>query len=258
MDKLLEIYRYRDMIKFLVRKELKGRYKGSALGFLWTFMNPLLQLIVYTLVFSRIIRVGVDQFYLFLFVALIPWIFFSSCLTTGAVSVINQKEMVKKIYFPREVLPIAHVNTNFINMLLSFVVIFVVLIIARVEINPVALLYLPLVMGVEYLLALGITLLTSAVTVYFRDLEHILGILALAWMYMTPIIYPIEYVPKAFLPLFMANPMTPVIIAFRDILYYGRSPQLGTLLHGFLLGLGMLLIGHLVFQHLHKHFAEEF
>jgi ABC-2 type transport system permease protein len=258
MDKLLEIYRYRDMIKFLVRKELKGRYKGSALGFLWTFMNPLLQLIVYTLVFSRIIRVGVDQFYLFLFVALIPWIFFSSCLTTGAVSVINQKEMVKKIYFPREVLPIAHVNTNFINMLLSFVVIFVVLIIARVEINPVALLYLPLVMGVEYLLALGITLLTSAVTVYFRDLEHILGILALAWMYMTPIIYPIEYVPEAFLPLFMANPMTPVIIAFRDILYYGRSPQLGTLLHGFLLGLGMLLIGHLVFQHLHKHFAEEF
>ena len=180
-----EIYAYREMIISLVRRELRGRYKGSVLGFLWTFVNPLLQLLVYTIVFSNIIRMGIEKYYLFLFVALIPWIFFQSSLTSGSSCVLNQKDMVKKIYFPREVLPIAHVTTNFVNMLLSFIVIFIVLAFSGITPNFVAILYLPIIMIVEYILSLGIALIASSVTVYFRDLEHILGIVGMAWMYLT-------------------------------------------------------------------------
>ena len=140
MSKIKEIYDYREMIFSLVRKDLRGRYKGSVLGFFWTFLNPLLQLIVYSLVFSIIVRVQVEKYYLFLFVALIPWLFFSSGLTSGAGAIISNKDLVKKIYFPREVLPISHTLTNFINMLLSFTVVFAVLIISGTPINFVALL----------------------------------------------------------------------------------------------------------------------
>lgn len=257
MNKLKEIYAYREMIISLVRRELRGRYKGSVLGFLWTFVNPLLQLLVYTLVFSNIIRMGIDKYYLFLFVGLIPWIFFQSSLTSGSSCILNQKDMVKKIYFPREVLPIAHVTTNFVNMLLCFIVIFIVLAFSGVKPNFIAILYLPIIMIVEYILSLGIALLASSITVYFRDLEHILGIIGMAWQFLTPIMYPIEIVPENLMPIFMANPMTPIIVAYRDILYYSKTPQLGTLFHAFILGIFMLLIGHFVFDKLQKHFAEE-
>lgn len=106
MERIKEIYNYRQMIFRLVRKDLRGRYKGSVLGFFWTFLNPLLQLLVYTMVFSVIMRSGIDKYYLFLFVALVPWIYFSSSLTGGATSIPGSGDMVKKIYFPRDVMPI--------------------------------------------------------------------------------------------------------------------------------------------------------
>ncbi len=252
-----EIYAYREMIFSMVQKDLRGRYKGSFLGFLWTFINPLLQLLVYNLVFSIILRSGVDKYYLFLFVALIPWIFFSSAITGGSVSVIAQKDLVKKIYFPNEVIPISYVTSCFVNMLLGFVVVIGVVIYSGVHISPLALLCLPVVMIVEYFLALGIAMITSAVTVYFRDLEHILTIIAMAWMYITPVVYDIEICPTEYRWIMHINPMTSVIIAFRDILYYGRVPEMMTLLEAVFLGVVFLLIGCLVFRKLKRRFAEE-
>ncbi|MFA6337113.1 MAG: ABC transporter permease [Saccharofermentanales bacterium] len=252
-----EIYAYREMIFSMVQKDLRGRYKGSFLGFLWTFINPLLQLLVYNLVFSIILRSGVDKYYLFLFVALIPWIFFSSAITGGSVSVIAQKDLVKKIYFPNEVIPISYVTSCFVNMLLGFVVVIGVVIYSGVHISPLALLCLPVVMIVEYFLALGIAMITSAVTVYFRDLEHILTIIAMAWMYITPVVYDIEICPTKYRWIMHINPMTSVIIAFRDILYYGRVPEMMTLLEAVVLGVVFLLIGCLVFRKLKRRFAEE-
>ena len=257
MKTIKELVAYREMIISMVRKDLRGRYKGSVLAFLWTFINPLLQLVVYTIVFSTIMRNGIDKFYLFLFVALVPWIFFQSSLTGGCMTVLGQKEMVKKIYFPREVLPIAYVTSSFVNMLFSFIVIFVVVLLSGVPINLLAICCLPVVMAVEYLLALGIAFLTSAITVYFRDLEHILGILSMAWMYMTPVIYSMDMIPARFQSLFMLNPMTPIVLAYRDILYYAKVPELSTLLHGFLLGVAILIVGWLVFGKLKKRFVEE-
>ena len=116
------------MVVTLVHKDLRGRYKGSVLGFMWTFINPLFQLLIYDIVFSKLMHNAVDRYYLFLFVALIPWIFFSASMTGGSMAVLGQKSLVTKIYFPREVLPIAYVTSSFVNMLLSFVVVFAVVI----------------------------------------------------------------------------------------------------------------------------------
>ncbi len=252
-----ELFAYRQMLFSLVRKDLRGRYKGSVLGFLWTFINPLLQLAVYTVVFSFILRNNIDKFYLYLFVALVPWIFFSSSLNGGSSCILAQKDMVKKIYFPREVLPMAYVTSCFVNMLFSFIIIFVVILISGTQISLLALLFLPIVMAVEYILALGIALLVSAVTVYFRDLEHILGILTMAWMYLTPIVYPISIVPQRLLPVFMVNPMTSIVLAYRDILYYAKIPSMQTLILAFVLGIAFLILGFFVFGKLKKHFVEE-
>lgn len=257
MKTLKELYEYRQMIISLVRRDLRGRYKGSVLGFLWTFLNPLLQLIVYTIVFSLILRAGIDKFYLFLFVALVPWIFFSTCITGGSSCILAQQDMVKKIYFPREVLPVSFVTSQYVNMLFSFIIIFIVVVLSGVGINLIALLYLPIIMIVEYIMALGVVMLVSSLTVYFRDLEYILGIVSMAWMYLTPVLYPVETVPENLVPIFNLNPMAPIIIAYRDILYYKQIPQLETLLQAFILGVVVLIIGCFTFSKLKKHFVEE-
>lgn len=257
MKTIRELYAYREMIFSLVRRDLKGRYKGSALGFLWTFINPLLQLGVYTLVFSVIMRNGIKDYYLFLFVALIPWIFFSTSLSGGSSCIWAQQDMVKKIYFPREVLPISFVTSQFVNMLLSLIVVFVVLIVSGKGLNPIALLYLPVIMLVEYLMALSVAMLSSAITVYLRDVEYILGIITMAWQFLSPVMYSVEQVPEKMLPLFNLNPMTPVIVAYRDILYYGEPPKLGTLIHAAVFGVAVLIIGIVVFGKLKRHFVEE-
>ena len=257
MSTIKELYAYRQMIFSLVKKDLRGRYKGSVLGFLWTFINPLFQLIVYTIVFSKILRNDIPRYYLYLFVALIPWIFFSSSITVGAASIISQKDLVKKIYFPRMVIPISYVTSCFVNMLLCFIVIFAVIIVTGAGINFLAVLTLPVIMIVEYIFALGMAMIASAVTVYFRDLEHILGIIAMAWMYLTPVVYSKKIVPDRYLPLFNLNPMTHIIDCYRTVLYEKQVPDLTALLWAAGLGVFFLVFGAFVFNKLQRHFAEE-
>ena len=253
---LKEIWAYRTMIRSMVHKDLRGRYQASVLGFLWTFIVPLCQLLVYTIVFSVIIRNNIEKFYLYLFVALIPWNFFSSCLTSGSSCLLQQKSMVNKIYFPREVVPIAFVTSSFVNMLYCEVVVFAVCIFSGVSFSLTGLLCLPLVMIVEYMFVLGITLITSSIDVYFRDLEHILGILAMAWMFMTPIMYDISIVPERLMPIFRLNPMTGIVTAYRDIMYWGRAPEAGTLGIAAVMGLLFLILGLFIFGRLKRRFSE--
>lgn len=257
MKIMKEIFEYREMIFSLIRRDLNGRYKGSILGFMWTFINPLLQLCVYTVVFSVIMRMGIDKYYMFLFVTLIPWMFFNTCLCGGTRVIFSQEDMVKKIYFPREVLPIAFVTSNFINMLLSFIVIFAVIFISGIGISLRAIMSLPVIMLVEYILALGIAMLGASITVYIRDLEQIFNIIGMAWMYMTPVLYSVDMVPDQLRGLYNLNPMTPIIVAYRDVLYYKQSPQMGTLVNALVWGIMVLTIGCLCFGKLKKRFAEE-
>ena len=258
-----EIYEYRQMIFGLVKRDLRGRYKGSVLGFLWTFLNPLLQLLVYTFLFSTILRTDIDKYYLHLFVALIPWMFFASSVQAGAGCVLNQSGMITKIYFPREVLPIAHVTSQFMNMLYTFIVVLAVVFISGVFPSPLALLQLPLIMVIEYCLALGLTMIVSAVTVYFRDLEYIMGIIIMAWQFLCPIMYSIDMIKALaesspwLLQIYMLNPMTPVVMAFRDILYYGQPADLSTLRLAAILAAICLVAGFMIFGKLKVRFAEE-
>jgi len=245
------------MIAGLVHREIRGRYKGSVLGFMWTFLNPLLQLGVYTLLFSVILKSDVPQYYIFLFVALVPWLFFSSCLSVGCNCILASGPMVTKIYFPREVLPISFVVSAFVNMLYCFIVVFAVLIFTGFGINPIALLYLPIIFAVEFLLCLGVTLFFSALTVYVRDLAHILGILSMLLQFLTPVMYSIERIPLKLRPIFNLNPMAPIIQCYREILYYKQVPNISTLGLATLFGIVIVILGELIFSKLQKGFAEE-
>lgn len=255
--KFKELFDYREMIISLVRKDLRGRYKNSVLGFLWTFINPLCQIIVYTMVFSQIFRMGIDKYYLFLTVVMIPWVFFSSSVSGGSMSVVSQHDLVKKIYFPREVLPISFVTSCFVNMLLSFIVVFAVIAVSGIGFSLKALLFLPVVMVIEYILALGITMITSACNVYFRDLEHIIGVLMMAWIYLTPVMYDIDFIPENLQPIFYLNPMTSIALAYRDILYYKQIPEMSTLVSAVGVGIVALVVGSIVFDKLQRNFVEE-
>lgn len=257
MNTLKEIFQYREMLRSLVRRDLRGRYKGSVLGFLWTFINPLLQLLVYTLLFSQIMRAGIDDYYLFLFVALIPWMFFANSVLAGATCIWANQNLVEKIYFPREILPLSVTVSNFINMLYCFVIVLFAVFCFGKHVNFVAWMYLPIIAIIEFFLALGFALLFSALTVFLRDLEHILGIVTMAWQFLTPVMYDIDLVPQEYLFMFNLNPMTPITIAFRDILYYGKAPRLETLQSAVGFDIVFLILGFLVFEHLKKKFAEE-
>jgi len=256
MDSLKELYAYREMIFSLVRKDLRTRYKGSVLGFLWTFVNPLLQLVVYSVVFAYIMRVQLPNYYMFMFVGLLPWIFFCTCVQGGATSVMSGADLIKKIYFPRLVLPIATVSAAFMNMLFSMVVMFAALFFSGIGISEYVM-YLPLLLTLLYSLGLGIAFVVSACNVYLRDLEHILGIITMSMFYVTPIIYPVDMVPEKFLTWFKLNPMVPMVMAFQDILYYQRVPQMDTLLTVGVYAVVFIVVGYFVFQKLQRNFAEE-
>lgn len=256
MEGLKELYNYREMLSNLVKKDLRTRYKGSVLGFLWTFINPLFQLIVYTVVFSVILKSDIPKYYIHLFVALVPWLFFASALTSSASSIIGSKDLIKKIYFPRLIIPMAVVNGAFMNMLFTMIVVFAALIFSGIGISKYILL-LPVIMLLEYLLVLGLAFVVSALNVYFRDLEHILGIVTMAWMYVTPIFYSIDMVPEYLKPIFNLNPMAPIIAAFRSILYYKTMPDLSHMGIILVWSIGFIVLGYVIFQKLQKNFAEE-
>ena len=202
-------------------------------------------------------RAEIEKYYLFLFVALVPWMFFSGAVTSGAESVVESADLIKKIYFPREVLTIAKVTSAFVNMILTFVVVFLVLIVTGYGLNPAALLFMPIVMAVEYIFCLGIAMIVSSLTVYFRDLLYILNIVVMAWQYLTPVMYPESWVPERLLFLWRLNPMTPVINAYRDILYYKKTPELANLALACTIGVVFIVVGYLIFRKLQKGFVEE-
>ncbi len=256
-ERVKSIFSYSDMVGSLVRRDLRGKYKGSVLGFLWTFINPLCQMIVYTIVFSVIVRNDLEKFYVYMIVGMVPWLFFDTSLRQGAGCIRYQGDMIKKIYFPREVLPLSCVTSNFVNMLFCFIIVFAVLFISGIGISLKAIIFLPLIMGIEYLLALGFTLIVAAGTVYFKDLEHITTVVLMAWIYGTPIMYSMKIIPDNVKWLFRANPMTSVIEAFHNILYWKIVPDIHDILYALIFGVIMVIIGEIIFAKLDDNFAEE-
>lgn len=251
-----ELIDYRTMLWSLIHKDLVTRYKGSILGFLWTFVNPLLQLMVYSVVFSMIMRVDVPFYYIYLFVAFIPWVFLSTAVLNGSSCILANSNLVQKIYFPRMVLPISTVTAGAVNMLLSMVIVLAALIFSGIGLSW-NVLVLPVVIFVEYLFILGMVLIFSAANVYFRDLQHILEIVVMAWFYITPIVYTPEMVPGEMALVLTLNPMSGIIDSYRKILYYKCLPDFSTLLLAATTGLIFCVLGCFIFQRLQRGFAEE-
>ncbi len=253
-----ELWKYREMIGSLVRRDIRGRYKGSALGILWMLVDPFAQLTIYTILFSYILRSSIDKFYLFLFVALVPWIFFSQCLNGGSTIILGNQDMIKKIYFPREIIPISFAISQLVTLLLSFIAVLIVVLGSGIEISIMAWICLPLVILDEFMLGLGVVLVTSGLNVYYRDVQYILNVISLAWMYLTPILYSLEMITNdTYRKLFYLNPLTIIIENYRDILYYGKVPGAGKIGFCTLLSLVVMIIGFRCFGYMKKGFAEE-
>lgn len=255
-QRIKDIYEYRDMIYSLVKRELRGRYQKSVLGMLWTFLNPFFQIVIYTFVFTVIFPSSIENYYIYLMTGIIPWNFFTEALGQGSGSIVSNAEMTKKIYFPREILTIASVTAKFVNMLLAFIVIFIFLAFSKVGISWHILL-LPLIWMAQYLIALGFTLFFAAITVYLRDMEYIVGVLLMAWIWATPIMYSVDTLPLNIARLLLVNPMTPIVMSYHNLLYYHVVPTIVTLVGIFIIGIVLVVIGEAVFVRLEGNFAEE-
>lgn len=251
-----ELYTYRQFLKTSVQKEFRGKYKKSFLGVLWSFINPLLQLLVYALVFPFILRVHEDNYVMFIFTALVPWIFFSNTLAQSTSVIISNGGILKKVYFPREILPISIVLSGALNFLVSSVIIILALFISGIGISQYILL-LPVVLIVQSVIILAFVFVLSAITVYIRDLEYFISVLLQLWMYLTPILYSITLIPDKFAKLFYLNPMTQIINAYRNIFYYQQMPDLKALGIWFVVGIIGVAIGYKIFKKCEKRFAEE-
>ena len=256
MNIFKKIYNYRELLKTNVKKEIRGRYKNSILGVLWSFLNPLLQLAVYAVIFGALLAGGDPTYHIYICVALIPWTYFTTSITQSSFTVIGNADIIKKVYFPREILPISVVTSGAVNFMISTSIILFFVILSGIGLSW-HLIFFPLVLLIQYILLLGIGFIVSAITVYVRDLEHIIGIILLAAFYGTPIVYKLEQLPANLQTIMQLNPMTHIIDAYRAIFYYHQVPNIGALGILFAISMALLMLGYFVFKKLQKGFAEQ-
>ncbi len=250
------LYNYREFLKTSIKKEFRGKYKKSFLGVLWSFLNPLFQLLIYALVFPFILKSNIDNYTVFLIVALFPWNFFNLSVIQSAACIVANGGIIKKVYFPREILPLSTTTSNLINFLITEIIVFTTLFISGVGIGP-TIIVLPVIILMQYILQLGISFILSAITVYIRDVEYLINVIMMLAFYLSPIVYSADMIPAKYLPIFKLNPMFHIIKYYREILYYQTMPNIGSVLILFLICILILIIGYLIFKKLEKRFAEE-
>lgn len=256
MNVFKNIYNYRELLKNNVKKEIRGKYKNSALGVIWTFLNPLLQLLVYALIFPLILRSTQPFYVVFVCVGLVPWTFFTTSVSQSAWTIISNGNIVKKVYFPREILPISIVTSGMINFLISTLIIVAFCFIYGLGLTKY-IIFFPLVLIIQYILQLAISFVLSAFTVYFRDLEHFIQIILQVMFYATPIVYAAQDIPAAFQMVMKLNPMAHIINGYRSIFYYQTMPDLKALFILLAISVVACIAGYFIFRKLQKGFAEE-
>ncbi|OGO05933.1 MAG: hypothetical protein A2Y73_04785 [Chloroflexi bacterium RBG_13_56_8] len=273
VSKLRELLSYRELIENLVIRDLKVRYKNSVLGFLWCLVHPLLLMGVFTVVFTAMLpNVRIPKSPVFMLCALLPWNFFNTSLMSALHSIVDNGNLIKKVYFPREILPISTVASNFINFLLSFVVLFALILVFRVPVT-VWLIYVPIIMLVQVAFTIGMALILATVNVFYRDMGVIMEVIMQAWFFLTPVFYPIDLLPEwrqllgIAIPIrrliYILNPMASIIASYRSVLYgfINGSPPAPpafdffsrTLVTAFL----FLVVGYAVFSRYSARFGEE-
>ncbi|MEI6043018.1 MAG: ABC transporter permease [Chloroflexota bacterium] len=275
VQRFLDLWRYRELVYRLTAKNLKLRYKSSFLGFLWSLINPLLMMLVYYLVFNVLlatpvspncseVSIGPDDtraalhckiynhYTAYILIGILPWNFTASSVVEGLMAVLGNASIIKKVYFPREVLAISNVLGLFINFLLALIILFAVIFLNNVQLTPFALL-LPLLLLFHLLFMLGVALFLSALVIYFRDLAVIMEVLITAWFFLTPILYTMEDVYKEWngistaAVMYWINPMASFIQTYRQILFYGVNPEFFFTLRTCLTGLVTFILGYIFF-----------
>jgi ABC-type polysaccharide/polyol phosphate export permease len=227
-----ELYRFRELVALLVGRDLKVRYKRSVLGMFWTLLNPLLQMAVYTLVFRTIMRVQIPDFPVFLLAGLLPWTFVSVATTGSAHSLLNNQGLIRKVAVPQAVYPLAVVGSKVVDLVLSLAPL---ALIAALMGRPPGLSWLALVPALVFavMFTTGLSLVFSSLTVFFRDVRHLIDILFQVWFYLTPVLYPasyLEHLPHpALRRLLELNPAAPIVRVFQQAIYEGRTPDGATL-----------------------------
>jgi len=254
--RIKDIWEFKYLVYNLVLRDLKVKYKGSTLGFLWSLLNPLVMIVVYTVAFKFVMKISVPNFPIFLFSALLPWNFLSSTLSMGVTSITENSSLVKKVYFPREALPLSIVLVNLFHFLLTFVVLIPALLFFNIKPGFVFF-FLIVIIFFQSLFVLGLTLMAAALNVYFRDIKHFLEVLLNLWFWVTPIIWPLGLLPEKYRGLANLNPFTSFIQAYRDIILDGKFPQMLTVLLVVIIGISIFLFGAFVFHKRQRRFAEE-
>lgn len=259
---LLALLKYRGLVQTLVVRDLKARYRGSVLGFFWSFFNPLLLMAVYTFVFTVIMPgthpADIQPYGLFFFCGILPWTWFSSSLTEASNVLISGGNLIKKVLFPAEVLPIVAVLANLAHFLLGLPILAVLLVYYQRPLDPVELLWFPVIVLVQFLFTSGLALLLAALTVHFRDIKDILANLLTLWFFSTPIIYSMQMAPESYRRVLNLNPMAHLAISYQEVLFHvGPHGHWKWLLVMAGVSAFVFLAGYFVFDRLRDSFAEE-
>jgi lipopolysaccharide transport system permease protein len=248
---------YGELLMNLTRREVKGRYSQSLFGAAWAIAQPLATMAVFTLVFSRLAQMpsGGAPYPLFAFAALVPWFFFSNSVMTGTMSLVTYRNIVTKTYFPREIVPLAQVGSRLVDLAASSGLFVVLMIYYQVGVGRwIAM--VPVFLALLLLFTLGVTLITSAINVFYRDVNPVVQIGLQLWLYLTPVAYPLSAVPERFRALWLANPLAGVVEGLRAVLVFGREPDWAVVGISAALILVTFVIGVVLFKSTDKYFAD--
>ena len=252
-DNFQQMNRYKPLLEELIIRDLKIKYRRSFLGYLWSLLNPLLTMMVMSMVFSYMFRFDIPNFPVYLICGQTLWSFFSESTNTAMNSVMANGALIKKVYIPKYIFPISRVFSSFVTMSFSLVAIVIVMIATGIRITP-ALLLAPIPLGMLLIFCMGVGMVLSALAVYFRDIVHLYSVLTLAWMYMTPIFYPIEALPTEVATIVELNPLYHYITFFRSLVLHGALPTLDVWCNCFVACVVVFFAGLWVFRKLQRNF----
>lgn len=253
-----ELIRYRSLVFNLVSKDLKVRYKNSVLGFMWSLLNPLLMMLVFTFVFTQLIGVvgTIENFPVFVLIGLLSWNWTATSVAAGTKAITDNAPLINKVYFPRMLLPVSVVLSHMIHYILALPVLFVFMGIYGISFSP-WLVYLPVIIMVQTIFLIALVLILSAMHVYFRDTIVLVEVGLTAWFFMTPIFYRVEdVVPDLVQWMYWLNPMASIIAELHTVLYYGSVPDPLFMARTLVTALVLLVIGYALFSRVSKHIGE--
>src|SRR5438093_5515248 len=248
LESLREVVRYRSLLRNLVARDLKVRYKRSALGILWTMLNPLLLMIIFTIVFAQIFRVTVDHFTVYFLSAFVLWNFFAQATSWSTACLLSYGPLIKKIYVPKSIFVLATVLAGTVNLLISLVPLALIMLVVGHPFSA-AMAFLPVPILLTTMFSLGLSLALAPLSLMFADIVQIYQAVLTAWMYLTPIMYPLSALPDGYRRLILANPMTHLVEAFRTPIYQGAIPSLHVMISASVAAVGTLVIGWAIFEH---------